>query len=149
LTNPEADMPAANHLETNKALARRYLRAIAEMRLDEARGLMHEKCVCELPTITLNPNVFDRDAMLQFIGSVQRILPAGIRFEFKDMTAEDNRVSVIADGHAKTIEGTDYNNHYHFLLEIEAGKIARHLEYFDSFLGAKVMGPLLKRQLAK
>jgi uncharacterized protein len=112
------------------------------MRLDDARQLMHEKCICELPTVTLKPNVFGREDMLAFIGTVQKVIPNGIRFEFKDMTAEENRVSAIVNGYSTTVEGKDYNNRYHFLLTLEDGKIVRHLEYFDSFLGARVMGPL-------
>jgi uncharacterized protein len=135
-------------LEDNKRLAREYLLALGEMRLDDARRLMHEKCMCELPTVTLKPNVFDREGMLTFIFAVQKVIPDGIRFEFKEMTAEENRVSVIVNGYSTTVEGKDYNNRYHFLLTLEEGKITRHLEYFDSFLGAKVMGPLLRQQMS-
>jgi ketosteroid isomerase-like protein len=138
-------MSEPSQLELNKKVAQTYLIALSEMRIDDARALMHEECICELPTITLKPNLFGRDGMLEFIQSVKKAIPDGIRFEFKDMTAEDNRVSAIVNGYAKTIDGTSYNNRYHFLLAVDGGKISRHVEYFDSYLGAKVMGPILKR----
>ena len=61
------------------------------------------------------------------------------------MTAEENRVSAIVNGYSTTVEGKDYNNRYRFLLTLEGGKVVRHLEYFDSFLGARVMGQLLRQ----
>ena len=68
-------MNDTGRLEINKQLARQYLLSLAEMRLDDARQLMHETCICELPTIALKPNVFGRDGMLDFIRTVQRSSP--------------------------------------------------------------------------
>ena len=113
------------------------------------RELIHERCRCELPTVSLQPNVFDREGMLAFVESIRKLIRDCIRFEFEEMTAEENRVSVIVNGYAKTIDGGSYNNRYHFLLQIDENQIIRHLEYFDSFRGAKVMGPILKRLMPK
>jgi ketosteroid isomerase-like protein len=63
------------------------------------------------------------------------------------LTAEDNRVSAVVNGFAKTQDGTEYNNKYHFLIYLRDGKVSKHLEYMDSYLGAKVMGPILQRLL--
>lgn len=55
------------------------------------------------------------------------------RFELGTMTAEDDRVSVIAEsfGIRKTNQ-KKYNNHYHFLFTFKDDKIVKVEEYFDT-----------------
>jgi uncharacterized protein len=140
-------MTTQHDLTANKARVKAYLTALSSMRLDEARAMMHPECDCIIPTISLKPNRFQRDEMLAFVGGVKDALPGGIRFEFEDFTAEEDRVSAIANGFAKTIEGAEYNNTYHFLITLRDGKVIKHLEYMDSFLAGKVMGPLLAKAM--
>lgn len=56
----------------------------------------------------------------------------GFAFTLHDLTAEENRVAVTAESHAKHPSGRAYNNHYHFLFWIENKQIARVKEYFDT-----------------
>lgn len=142
-------MKDVQKVAANKAVVREFLLSLSQLRLDEARELMHKQCECQLMTVSIKPNVFDREGMLHFLESVKSALPGAIRFEFVEMTTEGNRVSTVVNGFSKTIEGTDYNNRYHFLHYLEDGKIRKHLEFMDSYLGAKVIGPILQRLLRK
>lgn len=55
------------------------------------------------------------------------------QFTLKEITAEDDRVSVIAESHGiRKSTGKKYNNQYHFLISIKDGKIAKTKEYFDT-----------------
>lgn len=57
----------------------------------------------------------------------------GFKFEIGVMTAEEDRVSVIVESHAKRkSNGKTYNNHYHFLISIKDDKIYSVREYFDT-----------------
>ena len=55
------------------------------------------------------------------------------KFTIGQMTAEENRVSVILESHAKRkSNGKAYNNHFHFLISFENGKIVKVKEFFDT-----------------
>lgn len=57
----------------------------------------------------------------------------GFQFTLHTMTAEEDRVSVIAESRGKRkSNGKNYNNHYHFLFTVRAGKITDVKEYFDT-----------------
>lgn len=48
------------------------------------------------------------------------------------MTAEADRVSVVAQGHAPLKDGRIYAPSYHFLIRLKDGKIAEVREYMDT-----------------
>ncbi|MCY4425742.1 MAG: nuclear transport factor 2 family protein [Halieaceae bacterium] len=87
------------------------------------------------------------EALPMLIQALQTVCPGGIRFELLDVTAEDNRLSVRANGYAKTVDGGEYNNRYHFLFKFRDGKIFETHEYMDSLLVENVLGPTLNELL--
>jgi hypothetical protein len=52
--------------------------------------------------------------------------------EVQEMVAEGNTVCVQLVLEAKTARGRDYRNHYHFVFELERGKIRAVKEYVDT-----------------
>lgn len=128
----------------NKELAIRYLNGIFSLNAEEAATLMHEKFEWIFPNITMRHKQFDKTSSLDFIDKILSVLPNGIECDIQEITAEASRVAVAIEGRAKTIDGDDYNNRYHLLLYIKDKKIIRHIEYLDSYLAAKVLGPKLK-----
>jgi len=48
------------------------------------------------------------------------------------MTAEDDRVAAVTEGHAITFDGVNYDNMYHFLFELKDGLITRLWEFNDT-----------------
>lgn len=130
----------------NKALAKQYLQLTFSLNTKAMAELMHDDFEGFFPTISLRPNQFNKSEMLEFLGKIPLALPQGIECNILELTAESDRVAVAVRGHAKTVDGTDYNNHYHFLLYMQDKQIIRHFEYFDSYLAAKVLGPILRRQ---
>jgi uncharacterized protein len=48
------------------------------------------------------------------------------------VTAENNRVAVVTEGHAVTIDGVEYNNMYHFLFELKEGLVTSLWEFNDT-----------------
>jgi uncharacterized protein len=49
------------------------------------------------------------------------------------LTAEENRVAALTDGTAEGINGTWYDQRYHFLFELTDGLITRLWEFNDTF----------------
>lgn len=74
----------------------------------------------------------DRAFFAGFFGSGGEMFPHGITFDVTGLVAEGNKVSAEAHLTAKTAMGAVYDNLYHFLFEIEGGRIKRMKEYMDT-----------------
>jgi len=65
------------------------------------------------------------------------VLKAALREPVKlttlETTAEDDRVAVMANGRAVTIDGVEYNNMYHMLYKFRDGKICAAWEFNDTY----------------
>ena len=83
------------------------------------------------------------DSIMGVADALPKITKAGIAFDILLVTAEDDRVAVQAQGHAESIDGTPYNNQYHFLLQLRDGQVWRMYEYMDTQLAETVLGPYL------
>jgi ketosteroid isomerase-like protein len=60
------------------------------------------------------------------------MLEAPIRQQVLLMTAEDDRVAVVSEGHAVTLDGVPYENMYHFLFQLRDGRIVAVWEFNDT-----------------
>jgi ketosteroid isomerase-like protein len=60
------------------------------------------------------------------------MLEAPIRQQIMIMTAEDDRVAVVTEGHALTLDGVNYDNMYHFLFVLNDGLIKSLWEFNDT-----------------
>lgn len=132
-------------LDANKDLVRRFLQALYEFHLDDVLELMHPACEFLVPNVTMRPETYDGKAMIEFLKRVRLVIPGGFRFDILEMTAEDDRVSSRVNGYATTVDGTEYNNRYHFLHTVKDGRVIGHVEYIDSYYAAKVLGPIMLR----
>jgi ketosteroid isomerase-like protein len=72
------------------------------------------------------------------VGSEALIRGGRYRFTIQSLTAEEDRVSAIADGHSTRTTGVAYNNNYHFLFTIRDGIIVAIREYHDTRYAAEV-----------
>ncbi len=74
----------------------------------------------------------DKAFFLGFFGSGGDSFPNGVAFEVTGMVAEGDKVAAEARLTATTAMGTDYDNLYHFLFEIQDGRVSRMREYMDT-----------------
>jgi uncharacterized protein len=63
---------------------------------------------------------------------VAAVAPEGVGFHISAMTAEGERVAVMASSEGVLVDGTPYENLYHFLFRIDRGRIAEIMEYCDT-----------------
>jgi len=56
------------------------------------------------------------------------------------MTAEDDRVAVLADSDGELVNGGRYDNTYHFLFQLRGGLITKVWEYGDTYQSWKAFG---------
>ena len=80
------------------------------------------------------------------LADVERDLvgPLFARFAYRNIPelimADEDRVVVLAKGHAETMEGRTYANDYCFVFRLRDGMIAEVREYMDTILADEVLG---------
>lgn len=70
-------------------------------------------------------------ASIEWVNSVALRRP--IQQAITVLTAEENRVAAMNEGHAETVNGVEYNQAYHFLFEFTGGLISRVWEFNDTY----------------
>lgn len=81
---------------------------------------------------TLISGQYSKEQIRAFAGSVLESFPSGLKFSISGITAEGNRVAVEASSEGEHVSGAHYSNRYHFLFELENGRIAVLREYMDT-----------------
>ncbi|MFI5314085.1 MAG: nuclear transport factor 2 family protein [Myxococcota bacterium] len=131
-------------LESNKRVVRRYFEAI-----ESADYAAVEKLLADEVRFWLPPSVPDgaelrdrRDVMRNIRESIAGLYDArvGLHPEIRNLTAEADRVAaeLVIRGRSKA-SGQDYENHYHFLFVVRAGKIAEFHEHLDTLYAFRAL----------
>ena len=63
-----------------------------------------------------------------------------LKFEYREITGEDNRLAIVARGDLPLKDGRHYRNNYHFLLRFQNEKIASGKEFTDSLHINEIFG---------
>ena len=124
--------------ESNKKLARSFLEASCSGDLDYMREITTDDFTWwQLPSTPFG-GTHSKDAFFGMLTQAFADVVPPSTIEFGDFTAEDDRVSVTAQGNMKFKNGKVYDSHYHVLFYFRDGKICAGREYFDSALVMKV-----------
>jgi ketosteroid isomerase-like protein len=68
-----------------------------------------------------------------YVGHMKKTFVDGLRFTPTTLTAEDDRVAVLADSDGELVSGARYDNKYHFLFQLRDGLITNVWEYGDTY----------------
>jgi hypothetical protein len=120
-----------SQLEENKQVIRNYFELINKKETAKAFELLSEDLHWWIAGTTKASGNKDKRMISLGFKMIHRGFE-GFHFILHEMTAEDNKVSLIAESKGKHSSGRLYNNHYHFLFTIVDGKIAKVKEYFDT-----------------
>ncbi len=131
-------------VEANKAVVRRYFKAIEEADYDTIATLLADAVRFWLP-----PSVPDgvefagrHEVMRNIVESIAGLYDTrvGLHPEIRHLTAEDDRVAaeLVIRGRAKA-SGRDYENHYHFLFVLRDGRIAEFHEHLDTLYAFRAL----------
>lgn len=123
--------------EQNKMLVRQFFEAFQAGDVDEMFSLFADDStwwVLGKPNQFLSAGPKDLATIKGLIKDLffETIMPDGVTFNIKSLTAEDNRVSAEVDGRGVTSTGFVYDQNYHFLIEFENGKIKQLKEFLDT-----------------
>jgi len=126
----------------NKAVALQFMEAMSTNNPELADECVAEDGIAIAKGTTKFAGSRNRDQMVGGIELFKRMIPTGLRFTIGDVTVEDNRVVVEAEGNAVTVAGMPYRNQYCFVFTLKDGKIKKVHEYFCTKLADAVLWPL-------
>lgn len=86
---------------------------------------------------------YDKAQYTVMLGVIGEAMPSGVQVRITGVTAEGDRVAVEAEVRGESAGGQDYDNQFHYLLEVRNGKIQAGREYLDTIHAREV---LLDRQ---
>lgn len=124
----------------NKALVTKFWDAFSASNFDAALGMLSDDATWWVAGTTALSGKYTKPEFEALLGNVAGNAPEGIKVTPKQLTAEDNRVSVEAESYAEISNGKIYRNIYHFMMECRDGKISAVREYLDTEHVTEVFG---------
>ena len=132
-------------VESNKAIARAFVEAMGRIDTAACLGYMTDDVKFETPGESPISGIKTKAQVAKEFPALQEVLPQGIKFSILAVAAEDDRVHMELAGVAKTADGKNYNNRYHYAFVIRDGKISEFRDYLDHDLVIRVLAPTLQR----
>ena len=134
--------------EDNKRTVEKYFKAVNSMDEDKIRSLLSEDF--KIKSRNVNPPVLRYEWGIDQFAAAPRLMSARMKkplqLRLLAMTAEDDRVAVEADSYGEMLDGSIYENAYHFLFTFKDGKIAEVLEYCCSYTAFEIFGKYLNEK---
>jgi len=137
-----------NTIETNIAVARQFLAAMAKLDIDGMTSLVAPDFILDSKGSSSMSGPRTLAELPQIIQMMRHFLPKGATLEILNMTADESRVACEAKGDAMTVDGKPYRNQYHFLIELKNAKITKCSEYMDTRLMDEIFSPLIAQMTA-
>jgi uncharacterized protein len=91
----------------------------------------------------------DKASILALLPAIFEAQSGPTKLTYHDITAEDDRVSVVADGTMPLKSGGSYDQTYHWLFKFRDDKIVEILEYLDILAVWKAFGTPEQRAIAE
>ena len=132
-------------IEDNKRVAREFVEAFSNCDFDKWGECLAEDAIYEFPGTALVSGTFTKQEMVEKCKGIPHIFPDGIKLTIRNLTAEEDRLSMEAKGDAVSFEGVPYNNDYHMFFRLRDGKIIEAREYVDTILADKLFGPFMPK----
>jgi len=121
-----------DQLEANKAVVRQFWEAFSTSRFDDALALLDASATWWVAGTTDISGTYSKAQFGELVTGIGEGTEGGIQVTPKNMTAEDDRVSMEAESFGKMKNGKIYNNIYHFQHVLRNGKLLAVREYMDT-----------------
>ena len=125
--------------EESKRIVREFFGHLNEGDADAIASAYAEAGTCWTAGTLPFPGVHTRDEIRELSKGILGAFAGGLLFTVLGMTAEGNRVAVEAESEGRHASGKTYRNQYHFLFELQNGKILRMKEYLDTLHASEVL----------
>jgi len=123
-----------NNTAQNKQLIENFLHEASRGKIEQIAQYLADDLVWTVPFDPAHApfgGTLTKEQLLQQFSGLNQMMPNGLHYAVKNLTAEDNRVACEAEGTADSVMGP-FSNRYHFLFELRDGKISAVKEYCDS-----------------
>jgi ketosteroid isomerase-like protein len=80
-----------------------------------------------------------REDLIETMGWIKEVMPNGLVYSIKSMIAEGDKVAAEGESYGVTTKGKAYRGIYHFLFEIENGKIKVVREYLETMHAQQIL----------
>jgi uncharacterized protein len=125
--------------ERNKALTRAFVDAIGRGDTEAILESYAEDGRVITMGRTLISGTYPKAQIAALAGQVLQAFPQGLEFTIHALTAEEDRVAVMAESSGPHVSGRHYHNHYHFLFRWRDGKLVELREYMDTELVTDIL----------
>lgn len=128
--------------EDNKKIVLSFFENLSSGKAEAMLGLMADNATW---SVMGKPDKFalggtkTKAQFAELLKGIGAAMPKGLRVTPKGITAEGNRVAVEAESYGEMANGKVYNNMYHFLVEVQNGKITAVREYLDTIHAQDVL----------
>jgi ketosteroid isomerase-like protein len=129
-------------IETNKQVVLRFLEATGRNDAETVAACVDPDgvSVAKGTSRFAGPRRFGAN-IADTIEAFRKIIPTGLRYSIRSVTAEGDRVVVQAEGDAVTHDGRPYCNDYCFVCTVRNGRVVRIDEYFCTKMADEVLWP--------
>jgi ketosteroid isomerase-like protein len=111
----------------------RFFTALSEGHYDDAQALLRPQASWWVlhRRGCVDPGVW--------FSGLAKMFPEGLQFEVVGTTVEGPRIAVRAEASGRTVTDREFHNAYHFLFEVQAGRISAAWEYGDTLHAERVL----------
>jgi hypothetical protein len=123
---------STGNIESNKAIVTGFFDALNSGDIDAIFNTYAEDGCVQTMGDTLISGTFSREQIAASAGGIFDVFPDGLTYTVLGMVAEGDKVAVEAASKGEHISGQTYSNEYHFLFELQGGKLLKLKEYMDT-----------------
>ena len=116
----------------NKTIVSTFFEHFSNAQIKEAFSLVSDEVKWWVPGNLPFSGTKSKSEYMQVVSSIQTGFPDGLKLIVRSMIAEGNQVAAEVESDGKHANGKYYNNKYHFLITIEAGRMTEVKEYMDT-----------------
>jgi uncharacterized protein len=127
-------------VERNKRITREFFAAMTSGDTPTLLGAYAPEVRIHTMGRTLVSGVRTLEEVAPLAAQILGAFPRGLKFEIRNLTAEEDRVAVEAESDGVHVSGVPYHNDYHFFIRFrDDGKIVEFKEYMDTELVTEVL----------
>lgn len=118
-------------LQANKHVVRQFFESLSAQRYDDAFALQDPESPVHLPSPRQTLRAAEWHTVYRRL--MDTMFPeSGVQYQIGPLTAEDDRVSALAECHGQMKNGDVYNNVYQWLAVVRDGRIVELFESLDT-----------------
>jgi uncharacterized protein len=133
----------------NVQLLKEYLGALQASDGAKMAGMLHPDLQYWVSAGSAFSGTHDKASLLALLPAIFGAQAGPTKLTYREITAQDDRVSTVADGTMPLKSGGTYDQTYHWLFKFRDDKIIEVLEYVDILAVWKAFGTPEQKAMAK